>query len=136
MAVITFFPMLVNALAGLAAAGAIERDLARAIALLKTLATEADRERVAVYMDGLSQMRSEWGVRSKGAAAVRGAGKGREPRTPLRSKPLPGSSRPSAPRSSRIRPISWALIHGKFSTPTGNPTSQCCSRDSHPKSAH
>jgi hypothetical protein len=41
----------------------IQRDLTRAVALLKTLATEEERERVAVYMDGLSQMRSEWGVR-------------------------------------------------------------------------
>lgn len=41
----------------------IQRDLTRAITLLKTLGTEEDRERVAVYMDGLSQMRSEWGVR-------------------------------------------------------------------------
>jgi len=39
----------------------IQKDLARAIALLKTLETEEERERVAVYMDGLSQMRSEWG---------------------------------------------------------------------------
>jgi len=41
----------------------IQRDLDRAIDLLKTLKTEADRERVAVFMDGLSQMRSEWDVR-------------------------------------------------------------------------
>jgi hypothetical protein len=40
----------------------IQRDLDRAITLLKTLTTEEERERVAVYMDGLSQMRSEWGV--------------------------------------------------------------------------
>jgi hypothetical protein len=38
----------------------IQRDLERAIDLLKTLPTEEDREKVAVYMDGLSQMRSEW----------------------------------------------------------------------------
>ena len=38
----------------------IDKDLKRAIALLKTLRTEDERERVAVYMDGLSQMRSEW----------------------------------------------------------------------------
>jgi hypothetical protein len=38
----------------------IQKDLARAIALLKTLQTEEERERAAVYMDGLSQMRSEW----------------------------------------------------------------------------
>jgi hypothetical protein len=38
----------------------IARDLARAIDLLKALETEEERERAAVYMDGLSQMRSEW----------------------------------------------------------------------------
>jgi hypothetical protein len=38
----------------------IARDLERAIALLKTLPTEEERQRAAVYMDGLSQMRSEW----------------------------------------------------------------------------
>jgi hypothetical protein len=45
----------------------IERDLAQAIGLLKTLETEEARERVAVYMDGLSQMRSEWDVTPKAA---------------------------------------------------------------------
>jgi hypothetical protein len=38
----------------------IDRDLARAIELLKQLETEDERQRAAVYMDGLSQMRSEW----------------------------------------------------------------------------
>jgi hypothetical protein len=45
-------------------AATIQRDLARAVTLLKEL-SEADRERVAVYMDGLSQMRSEWGLSRK-----------------------------------------------------------------------
>jgi len=40
----------------------IQRDLDKAVALLKTLTTEEERERAAVFMDGLSQMRSEWGV--------------------------------------------------------------------------
>ena len=39
----------------------IERDLKRAVALLKAMPNEDERQRVAVYMDGLSQMRSEWG---------------------------------------------------------------------------
>jgi hypothetical protein len=47
----------------------IQRDLSRAVALLKTLGSEDEREEVAVYMDGLSQMRSEWGVRPKAAPA-------------------------------------------------------------------
>jgi hypothetical protein len=38
----------------------IQRDLARAVALLKAMPTEEERQRAAVYMDGLSQMRSEW----------------------------------------------------------------------------
>jgi len=37
----------------------IERDLSRAIRLLKSLNGETERARVAVYMDGLAQMRSE-----------------------------------------------------------------------------
>lgn len=61
----------------------IQQDVERAIDLLKTLPTEDEREGVAVYMDGLSQMRSEWaqakrgGVTSAspttGASAPRGA---------------------------------------------------------------
>jgi len=41
--------------------GSIKRDLARAVELLKSMRSDEERERVAVYMDGLSQMRSEWG---------------------------------------------------------------------------
>jgi len=38
----------------------IQKDVARAIALLKAMATDEERQRAAVYMDGLAQMRSEW----------------------------------------------------------------------------
>ena len=38
----------------------IQKDLARAVELLKSMPTEDERQRAAVYMDGLSQMRSEW----------------------------------------------------------------------------
>lgn len=38
----------------------ILRDLDRAIDLVKTLPTEAERDRVAVYMAGLADMRKEW----------------------------------------------------------------------------
>jgi hypothetical protein len=47
----------------------IVRDLARAIELLKQLPGEAERERAAVYMDGMAQMRSEWGVTTGGDGA-------------------------------------------------------------------
>jgi hypothetical protein len=43
----------------------VATDLARAVALLKEL-DEADRQRAAVYMDGLSQMRSEWDSNRRG----------------------------------------------------------------------
>lgn len=46
----------------------IRRDLARAIELLKSMETEEEREKAAVYMDGLSQMRSEWAQSTKGGA--------------------------------------------------------------------
>lgn len=43
----------------------IARDLALAIDLLKSMDSEEERERVAVYMDGLTQMRSEWAPASR-----------------------------------------------------------------------
>ena len=54
----------------------IQKDLARAVALLKAMPTEEDRERAAVYMDGLSQMRSEWhaGGNHGGRHGQRGGG--------------------------------------------------------------
>jgi hypothetical protein len=38
----------------------IKQDFARAIDLVKSLASEQERERAAVYMDGLSHMRAVW----------------------------------------------------------------------------
>lgn len=38
----------------------IDQDLARALDLLKSMASEEERERATVYMEGLAQMRSEW----------------------------------------------------------------------------
>ncbi len=49
----------------------VQRDLDRAIDLFKTLKSEDDREKAAVFMDGLSQMRSEWGVRPGPAAGTK-----------------------------------------------------------------
>jgi hypothetical protein len=43
-----------------AKAATIEKDLARAIAILKTMANDDERERAAVYMEGLNEMRREW----------------------------------------------------------------------------
>jgi hypothetical protein len=43
----------------------VERALAKAIALLKEMPTEEERERATAFMDGLSQMRSEWALAKK-----------------------------------------------------------------------
>jgi hypothetical protein len=43
----------------------IQQDLAKALDLLKSMSSEEERERAAVYMDGLAQMRSEWGLARK-----------------------------------------------------------------------
>ena len=43
-----------------ATAATILNDFDRAIDLLKTLETEADRERAAVYMEGLAELRKEF----------------------------------------------------------------------------
>jgi hypothetical protein len=57
----------------------IEHDLAHAIELLKSLPDEETRDRAAVFMDGLAQMRSEWGAqaRRKAAPAKRGGPAGK-----------------------------------------------------------
>ena len=58
----------------------VERDLRRAITLLKSLPTEKERLPVAGYMDGLSQLRSEWLLarrRSKAKSAQPAAGRKR-----------------------------------------------------------
>jgi hypothetical protein len=38
----------------------IAADFARALELLKSMPSEEERERAAVYMDGLTEMRSDW----------------------------------------------------------------------------
>ena len=70
-------------------AATIQRDLARAVTLLKSLGAEEERQRAAVYMDGLSQMRSEW------AAAGKLAGGSRSTR---REKPRRSGSSPTTTR--------------------------------------
>jgi len=64
----------------------IQEDLARAIDLLKTLPSEEERQRVAVYMDGLSQMRSEWAQAARGGVS------------PSNSRPRAAEPRAGGPR--------------------------------------
>lgn len=42
----------------------IQADLATALDLLKSMASEEERERATVYMHGLAEMRRDWGKAS------------------------------------------------------------------------
>ena len=86
----------------------IGRDIDRAIDLLKTLPNEEEREKVAVYMDGLSQMRSEWtqadrgGVSPSRSRAYRPTGSSRSASAPRDGVPRGRSGRwPASSRRSR-----------------------------------
>jgi hypothetical protein len=56
-------------------AATIDRDFARAIDLLKEMLSEEERGRAHVYMEGLAEMRKDWG------RGPRRPGKPREKRT-------------------------------------------------------
>jgi len=43
----------------------IHDDLAKALDLLKSMASEEERERATVYMEGLAQMRRDWSGKNK-----------------------------------------------------------------------
>ena len=58
----------------------IEDAFDEAIDLLKTMPSEEDRERAAVYMEGLAEMRQEW----KSSSANKRGGK---PRPKVKPKP-------------------------------------------------
>ena len=44
----------------------IQQDLEKALDLLKSMASEEERERATVYMEGLAQMRRDWAGKQKG----------------------------------------------------------------------
>ena len=43
----------------------IQQDLEKALDLLKSMASEEERERATVYMEGLAQMRKDWSGRQR-----------------------------------------------------------------------
>jgi hypothetical protein len=43
----------------------IQADLEKALDLLKSMASEDERERATVYMEGMAQMRSDWARKKK-----------------------------------------------------------------------
>ena len=81
--------------------GTIDDDIDRAIDLLKTLPSEEERDRVAVYMEGLAQMRIEWKQATRGGV---GATAGPRPPSGARKRGgLPARSGPSKASSRRNR---------------------------------
>ena len=53
----------------------IDHDFAHAIDLLKSLPDEATRDKAAVYMEGLAQMRKEWAAPKVKSQRSKGKGK-------------------------------------------------------------
>jgi hypothetical protein len=43
----------------------IEHDFAHAIALLKTIGSEEDRQKASVFMEGINELRKEWSPKPK-----------------------------------------------------------------------
>jgi hypothetical protein len=70
----------------------IDNDFAHAIELLKSLPDEETRDRVAVFMDGLQQMRMEWAAPGDG----KGDGKGKGQRAKGKSRGKGQSARSNA----------------------------------------
>jgi len=59
----------------------IQNDLARAVELLRSMSSEAQRERATVYMEGLTQMRSDWARAERRALGKKRASKIRPSKT-------------------------------------------------------
>jgi hypothetical protein len=53
----------------------IDHDFAHAIALLQTIASEEDRQKASVFMEGINELRKEWSPKAP-----------RAPRAPARKK--------------------------------------------------
>lgn len=69
----------------------IHRDFDQAIDLLKSMSSDDERERAAVFMDGLAEMRRQWSATTAPASGAR------------RSAASPGRSGRSKAASRRFR---------------------------------
>ena len=77
----------------------IEGDLTRALDLLKSMATEDERERATVYMEGLAEMAKDWARASAPKGARKGgAPGGNRPKPGAAAAKIPGASKPGAKR--------------------------------------
>lgn len=87
--------------------GTIDDDIDRAIDLLKTLPSEEERDRVAVFMEGLAQMRIEWKQAMRGGVGPQRAQKAqtKSGSSLAGSRPPSGGRKPAGPpaRSGRSK---------------------------------
>ena len=67
----------------------INADLAKALDLLKSMASEEERERATVYMEGLAEMRKDWSRDQK----PKGPGAGSRRRGPEKTGAKPPGGR-------------------------------------------
>jgi hypothetical protein len=72
----------------------IGEDFDTAIDLFKQLTSEEDRERAAVFMDGMAEMRREWGADAKGGKRKQPETGNRQPATGNRAGGTGTSTRP------------------------------------------
>ncbi len=56
----------------------IQQDLEKALDLLKSMASEEERERATVYMEGLAQMRKDWTKKVRGQRSEVRSQKGKQ----------------------------------------------------------
>jgi hypothetical protein len=63
-----------------ATATTIEQDFDRAIDLLKAMASEDERERAVVFMEGLAEMKKQWARPAAATRRSKGAGRRRSSR--------------------------------------------------------
>jgi hypothetical protein len=60
----------------------IREDFAKAVDLLKSMANDDERERAAVFMDGLAEMRQDWARREKRKTSSAGPKGSKNPNKP------------------------------------------------------
>ncbi|MEQ1911922.1 MAG: hypothetical protein ABMA15_24090 [Vicinamibacterales bacterium] len=65
----------------------IQQDLARALDLLKSIPSEDERERAAVFMEGLAEMRNDWQRERQPQARGRKKTTGQKPKKKAPPKP-------------------------------------------------
>lgn len=64
-------------------------DFGRAIDLFKQLVSDQEREKAAVFMEGIAEMRREWGAEAQGSTTPDGTAAPRKPQRGARGTGTP-----------------------------------------------